>query len=873
MGLDILLLCETWITHDAPPAVKSDIAPPGYSVHRSMRKTTGRGAGRIKGGGGIAVIYRDNLVLNAISGVLGKFATFESLCVRITQEKKSLTLIGIYRPPPSPDSKFFDEIGTLLDAVDLLSDDVVICGDFNCPGVDKNSINIRLMQSVHDHNLQQFVTGSTRKQEGNILDLIIARLNGLVTGPIAINEVSFSDHNIVSFSVNVTKSRVKVQSFTYRDIKAIDLNLFANLMRKSSIFVAPPSTVDEFANRLEADVVAALDRVAPLKKRTKRVGVKSTARWITREVRNKKGVTRRRERRFKATRSNEDYVAYRRAGRAASKSVKAARTTFYMDSLTSDKSSADPRARWGLIKEVLHSDDRSKPGTSLDPLRLAQSFTSFFHDKLKKISSTITAHSMTPAHSLNSYPPLPTDNPAHLLSFAPVTPAEVDQLLRFTPPKSSSLDFIPTSMLKSCSSVFVPLITSLANLSFNQGQFPSPYKLAHVTPLLKKPTLDPAQPSSYRPISNLSSIGKILERLAMARLRPHITSCSNFSPRQSAYRPSHSCETMLLGLTNDLFTSIGNRRAQCLCTIDLSAAFDTVDHQILSERLKTDFGIGGEVALWLRSYFTNRSQIVRIGSAAADRTPLHMGVPQGSVLGPLLFTAYMSPISRIIERYGIRQHHYADDTTLYADVTDARDLPPPALTQCCEHLTAWCYANGMQINPDKSEVILFCSPSQLKKFDLTRPAVIAGTSVQFQRTVKIVGVTLDSSLSFDDHVSDVCKSCNYHIRALRHVRPMLSTRIANEVACSIVASRLDYCNSLLFNMSASNIGRLQCLQNNLARVVCNAPVRSSAPPLLHRLHWLPVEQRIKYKIVCITHNTLHSGTPLYLRQALEMGLR
>ena len=128
---------------------------------------------------------------------------------------------------------------------------------------------------------------------------------------------------------------------------------------------------------------------------------------------------------------------------------------------------------------------------------------------------------------------------------------------------------------------------------------------------------------------------------------------------------------------------------------------------------------------------------------------------------------------------------------------------------------------------------------------------------------------MDSSLSFDNHISDVCKSCNYHIRALRHVRPMLSTKITNEVACSIVASRLDYCNSLLFNVSASNIGRLQCLQNNLSRVVCNAPVRSSAPPLLHRLHWLPVEQRIKYKIACITHNTMQSGTPLYPCQAIE----
>jgi hypothetical protein len=191
-----------------------------------------------------------------------------------------------------------------------------------------------------------------------------------------------------------------------------------------------------------------------------------------------------------------------------------------------------------------------------------------------------------------------------------------------------------------------------------------------------------------------------------------------------------------------------------------------------------------------------------------------------------------------------------------------------AMSSLC--LVAWCLVNGMQINPDKTESIVFGAGTQLKKLDLKRTTSIAGAAVPLQDTVKIVGVTLDSGMTLDKHVSDICQSSNYHIRALRHIRPMLSSKLANELACSIVGSKLDYCNSLLANVSTTNIAKLQRVQNNLARIVCNVKARASTSSLLHKLHWLPVDKRIHFKLACMVRNVLDGNSPDYLRAAVTL---
>jgi hypothetical protein len=390
-----------------------------------------------------------------------------------------------------------------------------------------------------------------------------------------------------------------------------------------------------------------------------------------------------------------------------------------------------------------------------------------------------------------------------------------------------------------------------------------------VTPLIKKAGSDESDPSNYRPISNLNTIGKVIERACLARLMPQVASTGNFSPLQSAYRKKHSTETALLKILDDLYRIVDSKRAAVLIGLDLSAAFDTIDHSILVKRLGSMFGITGMAQRWVQSYLSSRTQYVKVGSEQSLSTPVTVGVPQGSVLGPFLFSVYISPISDIISSYGVQYHQYADDTQLYAAVrsgTDSHSISNLELCSCA--VRDWFVRNGMLLNPDKSEVLLVARKSVADTFAQGSGIAVAGSNITFSVKLKSLGVTLDHSLSFDEHVRNTVKASNFHIKAFRHIRPLLDRSVANTVACSIVTSRLDYCNSLLYRTSGANIKKLQRVQNTLARVVAGVRKRDHITPVLKDLHWLPIEQRITYKVALITHKVLQDQQPEYLAQLI-----
>ena len=187
-----------------------------------------------------------------------------------------------------------------------------------------------------------------------------------------------------------------------------------------------------------------------------------------------------------------------------------------------------------------------------------------------------------------------------------------------------------------------------------EGIFPSSFKIAQITPILKKPSLDPEDPSSYRPISNLRTISKLLERLVHSRLAQHLTTSPAFSTFQSAYRQMHSTETALIKVTNDLFNPTAADMPSILLAIDLSAAFDCVSHTKLMLSLADDFGVDCSALNWISSYLTDRTHFVKVGDQASAIVRSETGVPQGSVLGPLLFSAYVSPIDRLISSFDVK---------------------------------------------------------------------------------------------------------------------------------------------------------------------------------------------------------------------------
>ena len=386
--------------------------------------------------------------------------------------------------------------------------------------------------------------------------------------------------------------------------------------------------------------------------------------------------------------------------------------------------------------------------------------------------------------------------------------------------------------------------------------------------MLKKPSLDKQDPSSYRPISNLDFISKILERLFLARIQSHILSSPNFNQLQSAYRRHHSTETSLLHTLDHILRSSDSGKSTVVIALDLSAAFDTIDHNILLQRLNFSFGISDITLSWLRSYLTDRSQSVRIDRHCSPSVHCTTGVPQGSVLGPLLFTVFTSPIAGIALSHCVNQQQYADDTQLFISLSPSNFSSELSnLTDCIDSLYAWFCRNGLALNPDKSEAILLGSRQRAHSYSSLTTVNIAGCQTHLSNHIKVLGVTLDKNLSWDIHINSVCKSAHYHIHALRHIRSFISDDMAKLVACSLVSSRLDYANSVLYGTSQKNITKLQKVQNLLARVVTNS--KSSSHNLLQHLHWLPVNHRIHFKIANITYKTLFSSQPTYLHSVLH----
>jgi len=367
----------------------------------------------------------------------------------------------------------------------------------------------------------------------------------------------------------------------------------------------------------------------------------------------------------------------------------------------------------------------------------------------------------------------------------------------------------------------------------------------------------------------LNTISKILERLVLARIVPHVSVSPSFDAVQSAYRKSHSTETALLKITDDIFNGFNDHRSTILVALDQSAAFDCIDHSTMIRRLSHTFGVTGKALEWLQSYLESRSTFVRWKQSSSDVTPLTSGVPQGSALGPLLFSLYIAPLSNVIRSFGVDHHQYADDAQIYITARKPDfHTRVNQLESCITSVHSWLQQNGLQLNPTKSEVIQFTACHGQDRVDDVASFQVSGAAIELSTTIKSLGVILDSKLTFDKHVSNISKACYCHIRALRHVRESLPDDVARTVACSIVGSRLDYCNSLLAGMTKLNIAKLQRVQNTLARTVIRLGKYDHITPALKDLHWLPIEQRITYKLCTLAYKIKTTNQPTYLRELL-----
>ena len=413
---------------------------------------------------------------------------------------------------------------------------------------------------------------------------------------------------------------------------------------------------------------------------------------------------------------------------------------------------------------------------------LTDNFASFFQDKILQIRKRF--------HGIPPFTTEPTEVPK-LTRFAPMTEGDVLKVISSLKSKSCELDAIPTTIFKTLMPTIIHLITNIVNISLGEGQFIRLWKTAMVRQLLKKLGLEIINPN-FRPVSNLTFLSKVIERCMLLQLSAHCNQYELQPDYQSAYRAHHSCETAILQLSNDILWGMESQSVISLVVIDLSAAFDTVDHDILLDILKCKFGIEGKALKWFDSYLRPHSFKVVIEGTYSEEQDLTISVPQGSCTGANIFNLYSAPleevvtpslkISRFVDDHSIRDSFKASNRKAELDSINT-------IQNCMINIKNWMDQVRLKMNPSNTEFIYFGHPRQLVK--CTENTIqVAGDFILRSDVIRYLGVWMDTNLSFKHHTTKKCQAAMINFIRIRNICHLLDADCTESLCLSLCISHL-----------------------------------------------------------------------------------
>lgn len=869
---DLLAITETWLGTAVDKGVVSELTPDGYMINHVARNE--------RKGGGVALIYNTNLDVKLIKA--GQtFTHFELLQCNIGSIKDHFRLCVIYRPPPSrtnnlKNSIFFDEWCEFLDQLVVIPDEIVLTGDLNFHLDNKNDNDARrFLESLEDHGLVQHIQGATHIH-GHTLDVVITREESsiLVDTPSILDpylcdkrgnpsgdHLSLHSKLHISRPANQTK---KVSLRKYREISTNDLIIDINSLSCVQDIEKP---VEDLVNSYDTELKAVIDRHAPLV--TKEIRVRPNTQWYNDDLRMAKADRRKAERHMRKTQLTVHHEIYKEKCRQTNKLLLQCKRDYYSNKIT--EIGNDQKKLYRLTNNLMGNNHQTVLPSHQSEKDLANKFGEFFLGKIQTIRNELSAKTNILDSNIDVLRADIKFIGEQLSTFSPASCEEVRKIITAAPSKSCELDPLPTAFVKTCLDTLLPTITSIVNKSLSEATVPQAFKRAIVRPLLKKYNLDKEVMKNYRPVSNLSFTSKVVEKVVASRIERHLESNSLYDNVQSAYRAYHSTETALLRVHHDITSALDKNCCTVLLMLDLSAAFDVIDHNILLNRLEFSFGISGTALSWIQSYLTNRTQSVAIGTVLSDDRHLQYGVPQGSVLGPKLYCMFSKPVGEICRRHNMSHHCYADDTQVYLVIKPLGDWSELStrLERCLSDISAWMSSNLLKLNQDKTELIVFAPKHRLSRLADFRLA-FDGTILSDVSCVKNLGVYFNQSLSMEHQASSISKACFYQIRNIGRIRTHITENACKTLVCSLVTSRLDYGNALLHGVNSSIITKLQRVQNTAARLITRKKKHEHITPVLMSLHWLPIQYRCQYKILLYVFKALHGKAPVYLQDLVSI---
>ncbi|KAF7250183.1 putative RNA-directed DNA polymerase from transposon BS [Varanus komodoensis] len=770
-----------------------------------------------------------------------------------------LGILLVYRAPFCP-TVSLPELTEIVSDLVLRTPRMLVLGDFNLHAESGLTGAAQdFMASMTAMGLSQHVSAPTH-EHGHTLNLVFStgqEEGDLRVRNLCLTPLSWSDHFLVRFVLESGLSLCKGADpiVWVRPWSRMDPDGFLKALGE---FPADKTgaPVEALVEQWNTEMTRAVDTIAP--KRPLPPGRVHSSPWYTPELRAMKRVGRRLECRWRKSRDEADRTHLRAHYRAYAVAVRAAKKKFFPASIAS--SQCRPAELFQVVQGLV------RPGPKEDPVPPSKArcddFATHFREKIAQIRHELDTTNESEVSGTMS---MLLSGPELLDEFQLLRPDDVDKVLGRVRPTICLLDPCPSWLINNSKHEIGTWILEVVNASLREGRVPAPLKEAVVQPVLKKASLDPEMATNYRPVANIPFLGKVLERVVAGQLQALLDETDYLDPFQSGFSPRYGTESALVALYDDLCREKDRGSASLLVLLDLSAAFDTIDHGILLDRL-AGLGVGGTALQWFRSYLNGRFQKVVLGDYGSAPWQLCHGVPQGSILSPLLFNIYMKPLGEVIRRCGLRNHQYTDDNQLYLSFSTNPGEAVAVLNRCLAEVMGWMRANKLKLKPDKTEVLLVGGSGFGEGgSDL----VLNGVSLPLRDKVSSLGVLLDPELSLEAQVTAVARSAFLQLRLIHQLRPYLEYNCLATVRHTLVTSRLDFCNALYVGLPLKTVRILQLVQNRAARLLTGTERYVHMTPVLRQLHWLPIEVRAQFKVLVMTYKALNGLGPGYLKEHLH----
>lgn len=848
--VDIMAINETWLRTGEEGRAPS---VPGYRlrhVPRSLSVKKGRG-----GGVGFYIKHGIN-IRNHSHSASTSHATVEQMWLTISVRGIKLAIGTAYRPP-------WQDVDTFLDAVSGSVNSLTQCeytilmGDFNINMLNvEDSKTDKLVSFLNCLGFKQLVQTPTHftVHGSTLIDIICTNVKPRSVSVDVIPDLGA--HALVSCEFSFKRPKIPLRTITYRPLKDIVRECFdQDLELLNWEAITELQDVNDMVNEFNSRLLLLLDIHAPLK-----TGVVKECcyPWITDNVKFMMQLRNKAHAEYlKDRKSDHKKIYYKELKSLVSVSLFYEKSAYYKHKINCQIN--DSKALWKNLKSnLLPSKHKELPLHFNDPNQICDHFLNV------PGTDTVSESMLTFFES--------TRNNGSTFVLSPTTSKVIANILKTIKSNAEGCDGITISMIFLTLPVTLDVITALVNASITSSSFPDSWKIAKVLPLPK--TLNASDMKDLRPVSILPVLSKVLEKVVCAQLVNFLETNRILPDVQSGFRKGRSTTTALLDVTDNILSAQDNGMCTLLVLLDFSRAFDCINVPLLLSKM-VFYGFDKDTVKWFESYLSDRTQFVEIRRAdgstvVSRRCSVGRGVPQGSILGPVLFILYCADLIRVIKK--CKYHIYADDTQVYISFKpEDYEQALKDLNADLESIVQWSNSNTLALNPTKTKFMLFGTVNQLNKIKpCTGCVTIMGQPIERVYEARNLGLIMDAELRFHKHVTECIRNCYYRLKILYKARPYLSEELRVLLVESLVLSKLNYADTLYGQRLLSKTERMiQRLQNSCARFCFKVPFRGHVTPFLNEHNILKMKARRKLHLATLLFGVIKSHSPSYLYDRLS----